>query len=71
MRVGGVVSGVVIAFGGNVLAGIAVLSAGFVCAGFSVFAFYGCKAATKGMVLLTKKTALWIKNGFMKKEEAS
>lgn len=68
--IGGVVAGVVIACSGNALSGIAMLAAGIVCAGLSIFMFYGCKAATKGCLVLTKKAAVRIKNCFIKKEEA-
>lgn len=67
---GGMVAGIVFACNGNVLTGIAMLAAGFVCAGLSIFMFYGCKAATKGILILTKKIAVWIKNCFIKKGEA-
>lgn len=52
------------------LSGVAMLSAGIVCAGLSIFMFYGCMAITKGSFILTKKFAVWIKNLFIKKEEA-
>jgi len=68
--IGGVLACVVFALGGNGASGVAALAAGFVCAGLSIFLFYGCKAATKGVLILTKKTAIWIKNCFIKKEEA-
>ncbi len=61
---------VVFAAGGSGAAGIAVLSAGIVCTGLSVFMFFGCLQATKGILLLTKKFAIWVKNCFIKKEEA-
>jgi len=67
---GGIAAGAGFAFGGNGLSGIAMIGAGVVCAGLSIFLFYGCKAATKGTLLLTKKIVLWLKNCFMKKEEA-
>lgn len=67
---GGVAAGIVLACSSNALLGIAMLAAGIVCAGLSVFMFYGCKVATKGCLILTKKIAAWIKNCFMKKEEA-
>lgn len=57
------------AFSGNALTGVALIDVGIVCAGLSIFLFYGCKAATKGTLLLTKKIALGIKNCFIKKEE--
>lgn len=67
---GGIVAGIVFAYNGNILTGIAMFGAGIVCAGLSIFMFYGCKAATKGIVILTKKLVVWIKNCFIKKEEA-
>lgn len=66
---GDVVAGFGSAFSGNALTGVALIGAGIVCAGLSIFLFYGCKAATKGTLLLTKKIALGIKNCFIKKEE--
>ncbi len=65
----GIMAGIIFAFVGNVPSGIAVIGAGIVCAGLSVFTFYGCKAATKGTLLLTKKITLGIKCCFIKKEE--
>lgn len=65
---GGIVSAAIFAFQGNGLTGFAMLSAGIICAGLSVFMFYGCKAATKGILLLTKKMALGIKTLFVGKE---
>ena len=66
----GIAAGVYFAVCGNGLTGIAMIGAGIVCAGLSVFMFFGCKAATKGILNLTKKLAIWIKNCFIKKEEA-
>ncbi len=65
-----VVAGVLFALDGNILSGIAMIGAGIVCAGLSIFVFYGCTAATKGTLLLTKVIALGIKNCFVKKEVA-
>lgn len=65
---GGIVAGLVIACSGNVLSGFAILAAGIVCAGLSVFTFYGCRAAAKGCLILTKKSAVLIKSCFIKKE---
>lgn len=67
---GGIVGGIVFSVSGNVLIGIAVIGAAIVLVGLSVFAFFGCKAATNGVLLLTKKMAVWIKNGFIKREAA-
>ena len=68
--IGGVLACVIFAVGGNSTSGVAVLAAGVVCAGISIFVFYGCKAATKGTLILTRKTAIWIKNCFRGKEKA-
>ncbi len=68
--IGGVLSCIIFAIGGNVASGIAMLAAGIVCAGLSILMFYGCKVVTKGILLLTKKMAIWIKNCFIKKEKA-
>lgn len=67
---GAVVGGTVLVCNGNTSTGIALIAAGLVCAGLSIFVFYGCKAATRGVLILTKKIALWTKNCFRKKEEA-
>ena len=64
---GGIAAGIVVVCSGNVLAGIAMIGAGIVCAGLSIFMFCGCKTATKGILILTKKLALWIKNCFIKR----
>lgn len=68
--VGGAAACVVFFAGGNGASGAFVLAAGMVCAGLAVFMFYGCKAATDGMIILTKKTAIWVKNRFAGKEAA-
>lgn len=67
---GGIVAAIVFACSGNLLTGIAMLGAGMLLAGLSIFMFFGCKAATKGTVLLAKKMALGIKHCFIKKEAA-
>ncbi len=64
------VSGTVFICNGYTLIGVAVIAAGAVLSGLSIFAFYGCKAATKGILALTKKTAIWLKNCFIRKENA-
>ena len=67
---GAVLSAMVFAFQGNTFSGAAMLGAGIFLAGLSIFMFFGCKWATKGILLLTKKMALGIKKCFIKKEEA-
>lgn len=68
--IGGIVMGVVYICLRNDFLGLAYIGAGAVLAGFAILMFYGCKAATKGLLWLTKKTVLGIKKGFIKKEEA-
>lgn len=68
--IGGVLACVIFTIGGNSASGLAMLAAGIVCAGVAIFVFYGCKAATKGALILARKTATWTKNCFIKKEAA-
>lgn len=68
--VAGIPMSVVFAANGHVASGVATLAAGAVCAGLAIFMFFGCKAATKGILILTKKTAIQIKNCFIKREIA-
>ena len=68
---GGVVAGNILAFTGSVLPGMATVAAGLVCAGLSVFAFFGCKMATKVVLIWSRKIAGWIKNRIFKKEKAN
>ena len=68
--VGGVISAVVFAVNGNTFTAFAMLAAALICAGLSIFAFFGCKLATKGILLLTKKVIIYTKSLFIKKGEA-
>ena len=66
----GVVAVMISAIGGYGTMAAAMVAATLVCVGLTIFMFFGCKAATKGILFLTKKFALWIKRRFVKKEEA-
>ncbi|MBQ2735448.1 MAG: DUF1700 domain-containing protein [Clostridia bacterium] len=68
---GGASAGIVLAVIGKPFSGVALLAAGIFCVGLAIFLFFGCKAATKGVLLLTKKISLGIKTCFVKKEEKS
>lgn len=46
-----------------------VIGVGLICAGLSIFMFFGSKAATKGMAILTKKMVLSLKFAFLGKEK--
>lgn len=67
--IAGLLACVVFVAGGNGASGVAMLAAGIICAGLSIFMFYGCKAATNGILILTKKMGIWIKNCFISKEK--
>ena len=45
---------------GKSVPAMAMLAAGLVCAGLSIFMFFGCTAATKGVLALTKKIGFGI-----------
>lgn len=66
--IGGIICGIGFASGGNGLTGIAITGAGILCAGLGIFLYFGCRAATRGTLLLTKKMALGIRNWFIQKE---
>ena len=63
--VGSVVCAVVLPFLNKGLAALLFLSCAAICAGLAIFCFYGCKAATRGTVFLTKKFVLLIKMFFV------
>lgn len=65
---GGLGGGVGLFIAGNLFSALFLLGAGLVCGGLSIFLFFGCKAATKGTVLLTKKMLLGVKKCFVRKE---
>ena len=67
--IGGIIGGIILAVTSKALNGIALIGTALVCIGLSVFAFYGCKAATKGSAALTKRLWLWIKKCIMHKEK--
>lgn len=68
---GGILAGVLLIPGGSTTSGLTMLAAGILFTGLSIFLFFGCKAATKGTMLLTKKTAIWIRHCISKKEAAA
>lgn len=52
---------------GNIPVALVMSGTTLVCVGLSILSFFGCKAATKGIVILTKKLALGIKRLFVRK----
>ena len=65
----GIAAAVIFMIQKNVLTGIIMVGASLLCAGISIFMFFGCGTATKGIILLTKKIAFRIKKSFVKKED--
>ena len=53
-------------FGGNTAVGFAMLGGALALCGIAIFAFFGCCAASKGLLLLTKKTVYGIKKLLLK-----
>ena len=68
--VGSVALGILQLCIGSRPAGIALIGAGLILAGLAVFLFFGCWAATKGTVILTKRIVFWIKSKLIRKERA-
>ena len=65
-----IAGGAVLCCFGSKLPGIAMIGIGIACMGLSIFIFFGCKAVSDCILSFTKKTALSIKNRFLKKEVA-
>ncbi len=61
--------GTVFIIRGEPITGALAVGSGLVMAGLSIFLFFGCIAASKGVVKLTKKIALGIKSIFVGKEK--
>lgn len=53
---------------GYTATGLALLGAGVFCAGLSIFFFFGCVAASRGIIKLTKLIATGIKKMFVGKD---
>ena len=62
-------TGIALACNGHVTTGVALIGSSMILAGLAVFAFVGCKEATRGTVILTKKIALGIKKCIIGKEK--
>ncbi len=65
----GIVLGGALIFTKNVLLGIAFLGCGIFLSGISIFTFFGCIAATKGVIYLMKKFIYFAKKLFARKEK--
>ncbi len=65
----GVILGIWGIIHGSIPEGIAAIGAGLACAGLTIFLFFGCKEATRGLLKLTKKIIISIKTRLTRKEE--
>ena len=68
--VGSVPLCVLLVAGSSGASGIVALSAGIICAGLSIFMFFGCRETARGILILTRKMTIGIKNRFIGKGEA-
>ncbi len=66
----GAAAGILLIFRGNLPSGLVLIAAALVLAGLSIFLFFGCLMATKGILALTKKILSGIKSLFLRKENA-
>ncbi len=65
--VGGVLSAAVVIAQGNAVSGVALLGAGLICAGLAILGFLGCRYATAGIWMLTKRIFVWVQSLFVKR----
>lgn len=66
----GLVLGIAFLLQGIGLSGGTLIGGGLICVGMAIFLVYGCNAATKGMLVITKRIAFLIKKSFVKREGA-
>ena len=65
---GGFVMGIWVMISGSFPVGLLLFGGGLLSGGLAVFAFFGCHAATKGVIFLTKRLVLWTKERLFRKE---
>ena len=63
----GCVSAIIFVIQGRGILAAAMLGAGLCLAGLAIFTFFGCKALTRGLILLTKKWVLALKKYLSRK----
>ena len=66
---GVIIAGTVFIFTDFALVGLSMIGASLILAGLAILSFFGCKAAAKGIIALTKKMALGTKMLFIRGEE--
>lgn len=65
---GGIIGGVYITLGGHLSHGLCSIGTGLICGGLAILWFFVCRAATKGLVWLIKRSVSPIKRSFIRKE---
>ena len=65
---GALAAGILLLCRGDGWQGLCAVGAGIALAGLSILLFFGCRAATRGAFLLTKRIAWGIKSLFLRKE---
>lgn len=68
--IGGLLSPILYISQGNLPGMVAVFGAGVCCVGLAILLFFGCVAASKGILWVTKKLTLWIRSIFARKGNA-
>ena len=68
--IGTIASSILLIVQGNVVPGLAFMGIGFVCVGLTIFMFYACKAATKGIWSISRQMVLALKKRSRRKENA-
>ncbi len=67
---GGIAAAIVYFTMGNILPALMMIGTDFLIAGLSIFIFFGCVEASKGILKLTKKAGIAFKSMFIRKENA-
>ena len=65
----GIIIGGIMMILGDTFINLVVFGMGMACVGLTIFLCFGCKYATKGLIIFTKISILAIKNFFVKKGE--
>ncbi len=68
--VGCTAGGILFSFTASLPVGLACVGAGIFASGLAIFLFFGCQAATRGILLFTRQLGIWTKRLFLKKEKA-
>lgn len=65
----GIALGVLMIVQGSLASGLGAIAIGLVSAGLAIFSFFGCRELSRGFWWLTRRTLVFIKNCFIRKEK--